>query len=83
MYPGNLFCLEDWYNIDLPILNDETSKDYFSIEYINEFSDENSFNILDNEFTIKIKRDIRAICELNKGSSVKIDYFIEVISDNY
>lgn len=75
--------LEDWYNIDLPILNDETSKDYFSIEYINEFSDENSFNILDNEFTIKIKRDIRAICELNKGSSVKIDYFIEVISDNY
>lgn len=75
--------LDDWYNIDLPILNDETSKDCFSIEYINEFSDENSFNILDNEFTIKIKRDIRNIHKVNKGSSVKLDYYVEVISDNY
>ena len=75
--------LDDWYNIDLPILNDEKIEDHLSIRYINEFSDDNSFNISDNEFTIKIKRDIRAIHNVNKGSSVKLDYYIEVISDNY
>lgn len=75
--------LEDWYNIDHPILNDESYKDYFSIKYINKFSDENSFNILDNEFIIKIKRDIRAINDFNKGPIVKMNHYIEVISNNY
>lgn len=74
--------LNDWYNIDHPILNYEMSKDPFSIKYINKFSNENNFNILDNEFTIKIKRDIRAIYKANKGSSVKMYYYIEVISNN-
>ena len=41
--------LNDWYNIDHPILNDDMSKDSFSIKYINKFSNENSFNILDSE----------------------------------
>lgn len=75
--------LDDWYNIDPPVLNDNTSRDSFSIKYVNEYSNENSFNILDNEFTIKIKRDIRKIYKVNKGSTVKVDYYIEVISNNY
>lgn len=75
--------LDDWYNVDPTVLNDNTSRDSFSIKYVNEYSNENSFNILDNEFTIKIKRDIRRIYKVNKGSTVKMDYYIEVISNNY
>lgn len=75
--------LDDWYYVDPPVLNDNTSRDSLSIKYVNEYSNENSFNILDNEFTIKIKRDIRRIYKFNKGPTVKMDYYIEVISNNY
>ncbi|WP_306482940.1 hypothetical protein, partial [Anaerococcus sp.] len=75
--------LDDWYNIDPPVLNDNTSRDSFSIKYVNEYSNKNSFNILNNEFTIKIKRDIRRIYKVNKDSTVKMNYYIEVISNNY
>lgn len=74
--------LDNWYNVDLPTFENKNSN-VFTVSYSNKFSNENSFEILDRDYILSLKRDIKAYHVINEGPQVKFDTFISVYTNDY
>lgn len=75
--------LDNWYNVDLPSFDDSSDSKTVTIQYNNEFFDNNKFEILDGKYILRLKRDMKLNRIINQGAQVKTESYISIYPKNY
>ncbi|MBZ2386601.1 hypothetical protein K8P03_04725 [Anaerococcus murdochii] len=79
----SLNYLEDWYDINLPTINNVGDDGSYSIDYNNDFFDNNNYEILDGNYYVKLVRNITQNYNIHKGVITEVDSYLKINSKGY
>ncbi|WP_311481187.1 HEPN domain-containing protein [uncultured Anaerococcus sp.] len=79
----SLNYLEDWYDINLPTINNVGDDGSYSIDYNNDFFDNNNYEILDGKYYVKLVRNITQNYNIHKGVMTEVESYIKINSKGY
>lgn len=79
----SLNYLEDWYDINLPTINNVGDDGSYSIDYNNDFFDNNNYEILDGKFYVKLVRNLTQNHNIHKGVITEVDSYLKINSKGY
>lgn len=79
----SLNYLEDWYDINLPTINNVGNDGLYSIEYNNSFFNNNNYEILDGKYNVKLVRNLSQNHNIHKGVVTEVDFYIKINSKGY
>lgn len=79
----SLNYLEDWYDINLPTINNVGDDGSYSIDYNNDFFDNNNYEILDGKYYVKLVRNLTQNHNIHKGVITEVDSYLKINSKGY
>ncbi len=74
---------KNWFNLDLPTLDETGYPNELSIVYRNDFFKDRRYEILDGLYSLSIVRDIRFNFKINEGVDEEIESFISIETKGY
>lgn len=79
----SLNYLEDWYDINLPTINNVGNDGLYSINYNNDFFDNNNYEILEGKYYVKLVRNLTQNYNIHKGVITEVDSYLKINSKGY
>ncbi len=73
----------DWFNIDLPTLENINYPENFSVNYSNDYFSTNEFDILEGQYSLKIERTIDLKDSRENELNVEFNPFITINTKDY
>lgn len=73
----------DWFNVDLPTLDETGYPKELSIVYRNDFFKDRRYEILDGLYSLRLVRDIRFNFKVNEGVDEEMESFISIDTKGY
>lgn len=73
----------DWFNIDLPTLENINYPENFSVNYSNDYFSMNEFDILEGQYSLKIERTIDLKDSRENEFNVEFNPFITINTKDY
>lgn len=73
----------DWFNVDLPTLDESGYPKELSIVYRNDFFKDRRYEVLDGLYSLSLVRDIRFNLKINEGVGEEIESFISIETKGY
>lgn len=74
---------KNWFNIELPIVEDTNYPKDFSVTYTNQYFETNTFDFLKGKYSLKIQRKVMFKNNIENGFDLEFNPFISIETKDY